>query len=263
MPRVNESLFTVPDTKRNYETDLPFGRAGVWNLARAVAQARAVYPRFLLMLSDEVGEAHCDYKILMQRPQVMQQLRESSILATLLPICFFYIDSKAQFIFICDKTTIRHVWQSDTDVHSHAGRNSFTTVIASTKEYGIFLDAYPWDFGDHGNGFATRSESMQVVQALERRSELHNTHEDWKFFRRWRNGQKAKMWEDRYPWDETKRIRDTELYKPVNITSSPGCNRDASNAMANDNVQAGKWSLIPKRPLTIVPANAKFNKTET
>ena len=70
------------------------------------------------------------------------------------------------------------------------------------------------------------------------------------------------MWEDRYPWDETTRIRDTELYKPVNITSSPGCNRDLSNAIANDNIQAGKSSRIPKRPLTVVPANAKFNKTE-
>ena len=42
MPRLNDSHIQIPDTKRRYEAELAFGRAGIWNLARAVAQARAI-----------------------------------------------------------------------------------------------------------------------------------------------------------------------------------------------------------------------------
>ena len=42
MPRVNDSHLPVPDTRRRYESSLPFKRQGAWDLARAVAIARAV-----------------------------------------------------------------------------------------------------------------------------------------------------------------------------------------------------------------------------
>ena len=67
LPRVNDSSFPVPDTKRCYETSLPFGRSGIWKLGRAVAQARAVYLRFTVLLqyyvegnSSNAAVARCD-----------------------------------------------------------------------------------------------------------------------------------------------------------------------------------------------------------
>jgi len=67
------------------------------------------------------------------------------------------------------------------------------------------------------------------------------------------------MWEDRYPWDESKRVRDIELSQPAGTKTKLGHKRGAS---ATADVLAGKWSLIPKRPLTVTPAHPKFNRTE-
>ena len=110
------------------------------------------------------------------------------------PACItllFYIDSISSTIFICDKLTIRHIWQSDGDINSVQGPGAFTTIVASTAGYGIFLDAYPWDFGVHGNGFSTDSSCIQVLRGLEARSELCNSPADWKFYRRWRSSEKG------------------------------------------------------------------------
>jgi len=95
--------------------------------------------------------------------------------------------------FRVDQITIRHMWQSDEDINSVQGPGAFTTIVASTAGYGIFLDAYPWDSGSHGNGFSTESGCNKVLRELEARSELCNSPADWKFYRRWRSSEKAKM----------------------------------------------------------------------
>ena len=106
MHRVNDSHLIIPDTKRGYESGLPFGRVGIWNLARAVAQARAVYLRFLLLLSDCIGD-ECQYAHVMSQPALQHALREANLMKGIATL-FFYIDSISSIIFICDKLTIRH-----------------------------------------------------------------------------------------------------------------------------------------------------------
>ena len=90
------------------------------------------------------------------------------------------------------------MWQCDEDINSVQGPGAYTTVVGATASYGVFLDAYPWAFGAHGNGFATRSSCMDILRVTEARSEFINSPVDWRFYRRWRSGEKAKMWDERY-----------------------------------------------------------------
>ena len=60
LPRANDSNFRIPDTRRQYECILPFNRVGIWWLARAVAQARAVYLHFQRLLH-AYANGDCSY----------------------------------------------------------------------------------------------------------------------------------------------------------------------------------------------------------
>jgi len=204
MLRVNDSHLVIPDTRRGYESSLPFRRQGIWDLARAVAISRAIYLEFLLLLSDEIGDHNCQYSHVMTMPDIQVFLRDAHLTNRMNKLFFFYLNSVSETIFICDRLTLRHMWQCDEDINSVNGPGAYTTVVGATASYGVFLDAYPWGFGSHGNGFASRSSCMNILRCTEARAELINSPIDWKFYRRWRSGEKAKMWDERYPWKTEK-----------------------------------------------------------
>ena len=87
LPRVNDSLFPVPDTKRRYESSLPFGRFGIWRLGRAVAQARAVYIRVTVLFQScidgdssnaAVARADSDTKQRLRNPEFQNEMSKLS-----------------------------------------------------------------------------------------------------------------------------------------------------------------------------------------
>ena len=51
---------SIPDTKNPQESSLGFPRKSVWNIARAIGRARAVYARFLFLISELVSMSGCD-----------------------------------------------------------------------------------------------------------------------------------------------------------------------------------------------------------
>ena len=142
------------------------------------------------------------------------------------------------------------MWQSDMDINSIQGQGAFTTIIPSTAAYGIFLDAYPWIDDTPGiikDGFASHPSCLKVLRGLESMSELINTPPDWRFYRRWRSSEKAKMWDERYP--------------PV-TDETGGDSSDLVPVLESGSFAAVMPASIPKRPAVIVPTNAKYNKTE-
>ena len=50
----------IPDTKNPQESSLGFPRKIVWNIARAIGRARAVYARFLFLISQFVSMDGCE-----------------------------------------------------------------------------------------------------------------------------------------------------------------------------------------------------------
>ena len=50
----------IPDTKNPQESSLGFPRKAVWNIARAIGRARAVYARFLFLISELESMSDCD-----------------------------------------------------------------------------------------------------------------------------------------------------------------------------------------------------------
>ena len=168
MPRVNDSHLPVPDTRRRYESSLPFKRQGIWDLARAVAIARAIYLEFLVLLSDMIGDDHCQFSYVKTDIDLQSYLRDAKLTYHMNQpagrLFFFYLNSVEKVIFVMDHLTLRRLWQTDEDINSINGPGAYTTVVGSTGAYGTFLDAYPWDFGPHGNGFATRSSCMDILR---------------------------------------------------------------------------------------------------
>ena len=51
---------SVPDTKNPQESSLGFPRKTVWNIARTIGRARAVYARFLFLISALGSMSECD-----------------------------------------------------------------------------------------------------------------------------------------------------------------------------------------------------------
>ena len=51
---------SIPDTKNPQESTLGFPRKTVWNIARAIGRARAVYARFLFLISELESMSECD-----------------------------------------------------------------------------------------------------------------------------------------------------------------------------------------------------------
>ena len=51
---------SIPDTKNPQESSLGFPRKTVWNIARAIGRARAVYARFLFLISELEFMSDCD-----------------------------------------------------------------------------------------------------------------------------------------------------------------------------------------------------------
>ena len=76
MPCVNDSHLNIPDSRRHYESSLPFKRQGIWDLARAVAISTAIYLEFLLILSDAIGDDSCQYSHVMTMPWIQEFLRD-------------------------------------------------------------------------------------------------------------------------------------------------------------------------------------------
>ena len=60
MSWANSQYDSILDTKQPQESSLGFPRVVVWNIARAIARARAVYARFLFMITELLSMADCD-----------------------------------------------------------------------------------------------------------------------------------------------------------------------------------------------------------
>ena len=111
---------------------------GIWNLARAVALSRAVYLRFLLLLSDEIGDDCCQYSYVMTRPDIQAYLRDAQLINRMSKLFFFYLDSVSSTIFICDRLTIRHMWQCDEDINSVQGPGRTLLLLAPPRRMVYF-----------------------------------------------------------------------------------------------------------------------------
>lgn len=144
-------------------------------------------------------------------------------------------------IFICDKYTIRHTWQSDSDFDSETGAGTVSIIFQSTAAYTTSFDAHRWGTGLHGEGFNQDPDNLGIIRNFEKQSELSNSPSDWKVHRRWRNSIKAKDLDDK-------------LIKA----------RDQSEVDAWDKSPSLNWASasMPKRPGTVVLADKTLNKTE-
>ena len=162
-----------------------------WGLGRAVAQARAVYLRFTVLLQNCIEGDSSNAAVARSDECTKQRLRDPEFQNEMNKLSFFLLDAQANVIFICDKYTLKQISQSDTDYYSHEGVGTISTVVARTASYSISLDPYVWEKNSLGYGFQPDPNNLRVLLPIEKQAELSNTPADWKSYRRWKNAIKS------------------------------------------------------------------------
>ena len=83
----------IPDTKNPQESSLGFPRKTVWNIGRAIGRARAVYARFLFLISQLVSMDECEVPMeIHARNRVSQNDLENVITPIIREEFFFMLE---------------------------------------------------------------------------------------------------------------------------------------------------------------------------
>lgn len=135
----------LPDTQMVRESTLPFPRECVWALARAIGRARAVYIRFLYLISElEILEGYetAQYADILGA-EGLRNAMVNTVMPLITPEFFFFLEENTKMLFVCNVDTIKRLWKNDTDVRNE----QFINYVARPKsidEWWLYNDVHNW-----------------------------------------------------------------------------------------------------------------------
>ena len=136
----------IPDTKNARESTLPFGKFAiqknglqkVWDLARAIAIAKAIYLRFWVFLYEMAAlDPHCHN--VEDEPDLSRRINEC-IMQELKKLFFFCLIevNPTPIIFLCNQVTLKRLWENDHPTPHDQLNTCWITHIATVARWNLF-----------------------------------------------------------------------------------------------------------------------------